>query len=334
MASGYNASRKDEGEAHLAIAGVGKSTLEAQRTRRRASPGFRLFLMAAPFLAAVFVFSYFPLYGWLYAFFDYRAGLQLFSCKFVGFKYFEQLVNNAVLFRELVRVLRNTFAMSFLGLLVSPLPVIFAVMLTEARAKVFRRIVQTLSTLPNFISWIMVYSVIWAMFSVGDGFVNRLLLQLKLVDTEINFLASTDNVWLTMLSYSIWKSLGWSAIMYLAAIAAIDQEQYEAAIVDGAGRFRLIWHITIPGILPTFFVLLLLTIANFINNGMEQYFIFQNPMNKDTIEVLDLYVYNKGMVGNNIPFATAVSMLKSLVSVVLLFAANGLSRSVRGETII
>ncbi len=290
--------------------------------------------MAAPFLAAVFVFSYLPLYGWLYAFFDYRAGLQLFNCKFVGFKYFEQLVNNAVLFRELVRVLRNTFAMSFLGLLVSPLPVIFAVMLTEARAKVFRRVVQTLSTLPNFISWIMVYSVIWAMFSVGDGFINRLLLQLKLVDTEINFLASTDNVWLTMLSYSIWKSLGWSAIMYLAAIAAIDQEQYEAAIVDGAGRFRLIWHITIPGILPTFFVLLLLTIANFINNGMEQYFIFQNPMNKDTIEVLDLYVYNKGMVGNNIPFATAVSMLKSLVSVVLLFVANGLSRSVRGETII
>ena len=216
----------------------------------------------------------------------------------------------------------------------SPLPVVFAVMLTEARAKVFRRVVQTLSTLPNFISWIMVYSVIWAMFSVGDGFINRLLLQLKLVDTEINFLASTDNVWLTLLSYSIWKSLGWSAIMYLAAIAAIDQEQYEAAIVDGAGRFRLIWHITIPGILPTFFVLLLLTIANFINNGMEQYFIFQNPMNKDTIEVLDLYVYNKGMVGNNIPFATAVSMLKSLVSVVLLFVANGLSRSVRGETII
>ena len=105
----------------MAIAGVGKSTLEAQRTRRRASPGFRLFLMAAPFLAAVFVFSYLPLYGWLYAFFDYRAGLQLFNCKFVGFKYFEQLVNNAVLFRELVRVLRNTFAMSFLGLLVSPL---------------------------------------------------------------------------------------------------------------------------------------------------------------------------------------------------------------------
>lgn len=290
--------------------------------------------MSVPFLAIVFVFSYFPLYGWIYSFFDYRAGLDLFQCKFVGLKYFQQIIGNPVLFKDMIRVLRNTFAMSLLGILTSPLPMVFAILLTEARTRWFRRIVQTLSTLPNFISWIMVYSIMWAMLSVGDGFVNRLLLRLDVIDNEINFLASSDNVWLTMLSYSIWKGLGWSAIMYLAAIAAIDQEQYEAAIVDGAGRFRLIWHITIPGILPTFFVLLLLTIANFINNGMEQYFVFQNPMNKDMIEVLDLYVYNKGMTGNNIPFATAVSMLKSLVSVVLLFTANSLSKAVRGESII
>jgi putative aldouronate transport system permease protein len=328
-------SGRGEGLLLAILEGRNRPALGAAKQKRRGMlPGFRLFLMVLPFLAAVFVFSYLPLYGWLYSFFDYRAGLQLFNCKFVGLKYFEQLVGNTVLFKELLRVLRNTFAMSFLGILVSPLPVLFAVMLTEARSKPFRRVVQTLSTLPNFISWIMVYSIIWAMFSVGDGFVNRLLLRLNIIQNEVNFLASTDNVWLTMLSYSIWKNLGWSAIMYLAAIASIDQEQYEAAIVDGAGRFRLIWHITIPGILPTFFVLLLLTIANFINNGMEQYFVFQNPMNKDYIEVLDLYVYNKGMVGNNIPFATAVSMLKSLVSIVLLFAANSMSKSVRGETII
>jgi putative aldouronate transport system permease protein len=296
--------------------------------------GFRLFLLCIPFLGIVFLFSYLPLYGWLYSFFDYRAGLNLFACKFVGFKYFSQIVSNTILFRDLIRVMRNTFAMSLLGLITSPLPMVFAIMITEARNKWFKRAVQTLSTLPNFISWIMVYSIVWAMFSVGDGFLNRLLLKLNVIQTEINFLASSDNVWLTMLGYSLWKNLGWSAIMYLAAIAAIDQEQYEAAIVDGAGRFRLIWHITIPGILPTFFVLLLLTIANFINNGMEQYYVFQNPMNKSFIEVLDLYVYNKGMVGNNIPFATAISMLKSVVSIVLLFGANQLSKAVRGEAII
>ena len=298
------------------------------------SAGFRLFLISLPLLTVVFVFSYLPLYGWIYAFFDYRAGMDLFSSKFVGFKYFQQIISNPVMFRDMVRVMRNTFAMSALGILTSPLPMIFAILLTEARGKWFRRVVQTLSTLPNFISWIMVYSVVWAMFSVGDGFLNRLLLRMGLIHTEINFLAASNNVWLTMLAYSIWKSLGWSAIMYLAAIAAIDQEQYEAAIVDGAGRLRTVWHITIPGILPTYFVLLLLTIANFINNGMEQYFVFQNPMNKASIEVLDLYVYNKGMTGNNIPFATAISMLKSLVSVVLLFGANTLSRTVRGESIL
>ncbi len=296
--------------------------------------GFRLFLLCVPFLGVVFLFSYLPLYGWLYSFFDYRAGLNLFACKFVGLKYFQQIVANPVLFRDLIRVLGNTFAMSLLGLLASTLPMLFAIMITEVRTKWFKKTVQTLSTLPNFISWIIVYSVVWAMFSVNDGFLNRLLLKLNVIQTEINFLASSNNVWLTMLGYSIWKNLGWSAIMYLAAIAAIDQEQYEAAIVDGAGRFRLIWHITIPGILPTFFVLLLLTIANFINNGMEQYFVFQNPMNKSTIEVLDLYVYNKGMIGNSIPFATAISMLKSLVSIVLLFGANQLSKAVRGEAII
>ena len=297
-------------------------------------PGTKLFLLSAPFLLLVFIFSYLPLYGWIYAFFEYRAGLKIFETKFIGFKYFLSLVNNPVTASEIVRVLRNTFVMSFLGILTSWMPVAFAIFLSEMRSKKIRGIIQTLSTLPNFISWILVYSVVWSMFSVGDGFLNRLLLTLNLVDTEINFLASTEHVWLTMLGYQIWKGLGWSAIMYLAAITSIDQEQYEAATVDGAGRFRCIWHITVPGLMPTYFVLLLLSIANFINNGMEQYFVFQNPMNKAFIEVLDLYVYNKGMIGNNIPYATVVSMLKSIVSIVLLFTANKMSKSVRGESIL
>ncbi len=306
----------------------------ALKTKKPMKSGMKLFLMSAPFFIVIFIFSYLPLYGWIYAFFEYRAGLKLFDTKFVGFKYFLSLVNNPVTASEIIRVLRNTFAMSFLGLATSWLPVAFAIFLSEMRARKYKSLVQTLSTLPNFISWILVYSVVWSMFSVGDGFVNRLLLSLNLIDTEINFLASSNNVWFTMLAYQIWKGLGWSAIMYLAAISSIDQEQYEAARVDGAGRFRCIWHITIPGLMPTYFVLLLLAIANFINNGMEQYFVFQNPMNKATIEVLDLYVYNKGLLGNNIPYATVVSMLKSLVSIVLLFTANKMSKSVRGESIL
>jgi putative aldouronate transport system permease protein len=297
-------------------------------------PGFRLFLISLPFLIAVFVFSYLPLYGWTYAFFDYHAGMHLKDCTFVGLKFFHSMVDNPVSRQEILQVLSNTFGMSFLGILVSPLPVIFAIFLMEIKPKHLRGSIQTLTTLPNFISWVLVFSVAWSMFSVEDGFVNRLLMSTHIINTEINFFASTDHVWLTMLGYSLWKNLGWNAIMYISAITAIDTEQYEAARVDGAGRFQCMWHITVPGIMPTYFVLLLLSIANFLNNGMEQYYLFQNPMNKSAIEVLDLYVYNMGMVGQNISYSTAVGILKSLVSVTLLFFANGMSKVIRKESII
>jgi putative aldouronate transport system permease protein len=296
--------------------------------------GVRLFGLSLPLLLIVFLFSYLPLYGWIYAFYDYHPGIPLSDTAFVGFKHFAELFENPVVAGEIVRVLRNTFAMSFLGIVTSPLPALFAIFLLEIRSGAFRKIVQTLTTLPNFISWILVYAVAWSIFSVGDGFLNRLLIKLHLIGTEINFLASANHVWLTMLGYSIWKGLGWGAIIFLAAIASIDHEQYEAATVDGAGRFQKMRHVTVPGILPTFFVLLLLSIANFINSGMEQYFIFQNPLNKDKIEVLDLYVYNQGMVGQSTSYATVVSMLKSLVSVALLFAANAMSKLIRKESII
>lgn len=130
-----------------------------------------------------------------------------------------------------------------------------------------------------------------------------------------------------------WKGLGWSAIVYIAAISGIDQEQYEAAEVDGANRFQKMRYVTVPALLPTFFVLLILSIGNMISNGMDQYFVFQNAMNKESIEVLDLYVYNQGMVGINYSYSTAVSILKSIVSVTLLFFSNQFSKMVRGESV-
>lgn len=296
--------------------------------------GFRLFLMIVPFLVLVFLFSYLPLYGWIYAFFNYKPGRPLFSCEFVGWENFTMMFADKYAFQDIVRVMRNTFAMSFIGIITSPLPMIFAIFLAELKCMPFRKTVQTLTTIPNFLSWVLVYSVAYAMFSVNDGFVNRLLVDMGLIQEGINFLASSDHVWLSMWLWSTWKGLGWSAIMYIAALAGIDQEQYEAAEVDGASRMQCIWYITIPGLLPTYFVLLLLSIANLINNGMEQYFVFQNAMNKDYIEVLDLYVYNQGMVGFNYSFATAISMLKSIISVTLLFVANSLSKLFRGESVV
>ena len=140
--------------------------------------------------------------------------------------------------------------------------------------------------------------------------------------------------WVKMWLWGTWKGVGWSAIIYIAGISGIDQQLYEAAEIDGAGRFQRMWHITVPGLLPTFFVLLLMSIANILTNGLDQYLVFMNAQNKKTIEVLDLYVYQLGISGGSIPLSTVIGMFKSVISVVLLFAANGVSKKLRGESII
>jgi putative aldouronate transport system permease protein len=295
---------------------------------------YTLFFMALPFLVLVFLFSYLPLYGWIYAFFDYRPGISLSQTEFVGLQWFTSLVSNPYQMEEVLRVLRNTFAISTLGILTSVLPVIFAIFLMEIKNTSFKKIVQTLTTLPNFISWVLVYSFAFMLFSVDNGFLNNLLMNMGLIERPLNILASDNHTWLSMTLWGVWKGLGWGAILYIAAITGIDSELYEAARVDGANRFRLMWHVTVPGIMPTFFVLLILGIAGFINNGFEQYFVFSNAINMNHIEVLDLYVYNVGVVNNNFGFATAVSILKSIVSLILLFVANSLSKLVRGEGVI
>lgn len=302
--------------------------------RRGIAERYRLFLYAFPFLVLVFLFSYLPLYGWIYSLYNYRPGFKLSDTPFVGLQWFRSIFANPTQTQEVLRVMKNTVAMSTLGILTSVLPVAFAILLTELRSARFKKAVQILTTLPNFISWVLVYAIAFMLFNVDNGLINRLMIDLGLQERGFNYLASDSHTWLSMILWSTWKGLGWGAIMYIAAITSIDQELYDAAKVDGAGRFRQMWNITVPGIMPTFFVLLLLSIANFINNGMEQYFVFQNPINKDHIEVLDLYVYNTGMLGTNFSFATAVSMLKSIISIGLLFFANRLSKWVRGESII
>lgn len=192
---------------------------------------------------------------------------------------------------------------------------------------------QTLTTLPNFISWTLIYSVAFSLFS-NSGMVNTVLLRLGVLQEPIRILDSSEHVWLFMILLSTWKGLGWGAIMYIASLSGIDQEMYEAAGVDGAGRWQMIRSITIPSLMPTYFVLLVLAVANFLSNGMEQYFVFQNAFNKEYIQVLDLYVYNIGLGGKSFSLATAVGMLKTIVSITLLIIVNAVSKKVRGESII
>ncbi|WFR60260.1 ABC transporter permease subunit [Anaerocolumna sp. AGMB13025] len=292
-----------------------------------------MFLLILPFLILCFMFSYYPLHGWIYAFYDYRAPLKLSQTEFVGFKWFKALYSNPTQVKQILIVLKNTFAMSFLGLATSFLPVLFAIFLSEINSKKFKNLVQTLTTLPNFISWTLVYSVAFSLFST-TGMVNSVLKQLELISAPLKFLDSNNHVWLMMIMWSIWKGLGWGSIMYLAAIAGIDQEMFEAAKVDGAGRFHIIKNITIPSLMPTYLVMLMFTVSSFLSNGMDQYYVFQNAFNKQHIQVLDLYVYNIGMTGKSLSLATAIGILKSLVSITLLFFVNFISKKTRGESII
>lgn len=295
--------------------------------------GGKLLLLLLPCLLIVFIFNYLPLWGWAYAFFQYKPGKSLFNSDFVGLKNFTVLFSNPVMFKRLLEVLRNTFAIHGIGYLFSPLPAIFAIFLNEMHWARVRRTIQTLTTLPHFISWVIMYSLAFAMLAVDGGFVNNVLLSSGIIGKPIDFLGSKNHVWIVQNLYQQWKGLGWGAIIYLAAISGIDSEIYEASMIDGAGRMSRIWHITIPHLIPTYFVLLIIGIGNFLNTGMEQYMIFGNAMNKPYIEVLDLYVYNLGIGSGLISYATAVGVMKSIVALVLLSAANTLSKKVRGESV-
>lgn len=321
-------------EALVAASGNTPSASTPTRsTGPRGRKSFKLFLSISPFMVLLFLFCYFPLYGWIYSLYDYKPALGLSGSEFVGLQWFEMLVSSPTQLAQIGQVLANTLAISFLGIATSILPLFFAVFLNEVRSKWFRSSVQTLTTLPNFISWVLVYMIAFSLFS-SSGLVNDVLMDSGIITAPIKFLDTDQNVWLTMTLWSIWKGLGWGAIIYLAAISGIDQSLYESAKIDGAGRFQTMWYVTIPQLMPTYLVLLLLSIANILNNGMEQYYVFQNAFNREYIQVLDLYVYNIGMTGNSLSMATAIGMLKSLISVLLLLTVNWIAKRVRGQSIV
>ena len=210
---------------------------------------------------------------------------------------------------------------------------LFAIMLTEVKSKWFKKIVQTTTTLPDFISWIIVYGLAFAIFS-AEGMVNTVLRNTGIIKESLDILGDPDKSWILMTLLGIWKSLGWNAIIYLAAIAGIDQELYDAASVDGANRWQKIRHVTIPQLSATYFVLLLLSISNLLSNGIDQYFAFQNPLVADKVRVLDLYIYQMGVLGRQYSFSIAMGIWKTVIGIILLMSANQLSKKVRGVSLI
>ena len=298
----------------------GKSKINSSR--------LKLTLLFIPFLIYIIAFRYVPILGWGYSLIRYKVGLKFWQCEFVGLHNFKLIFQN---WDKMTDVLINTFIMSGLGILFSPAPLIFAIFLSEIKSIKFKKLVQTLTTIPHFVSWIIVYSLSFALFST-EGVMNTVLSNLGLIERPVNTLANIDIVWIFQALLGVWKGLGWNAIIYFAAISGIDSELYEAASIDGAGRFQKILYITIPGLSSTFFTLLLLQISNFLSNGLDQYLAFYNSVVADKIMVLDLYTYKLGFTSGDYSYSTAVGIMKTFVSLVLLFSANSASKKLRGQS--
>ncbi|MUG47000.1 sugar ABC transporter permease [Paenibacillus woosongensis] len=289
-----------------------------------------LYMMSVPFVLWVLVFQYLPLWGWTMAFQNYKPGKSFLEQKWVGFEHF------AALFQDdrFYLVLRNTLAMSSLGLVAGfVFPVMFALLLNEVRVQVLKRFVQTVSYLPHFVSWVVAAGIVSKMLSTDGGVVNAVLMSLHVIDQPIQFMAKGHMFWGIVTAADVWKETGWNAIIYLAAIAGIGPELYEAARVDGASRLRQMWHITLPGIRPTIIVLLIMSIGHLIGIGFERQFLLGNHMVSDYSEVLDLYSLKYGLEMGRYSFGTAINIFNSVISLMLLFIANGAFKRIANESI-
>ncbi|MFP4974221.1 ABC transporter permease [Paenibacillus sp. CN-4] len=290
-----------------------------------------LYLMSIPFVIWAFVFSYLPLWGWTMAFQKYKPARGFFEQKWVGFEHFKALFQDD----QFLLALRNTLAMSGMGLVAGFIfPITFAILLNEVRLGVFKRFAQTISYLPHFVSWVVAAGIVTKMLSTDNGLVNDILLGLGFIDTPIQFMAQGHLFWGIVTLSDVWKETGWNAIIYLAAIAGIGPELYEAARVDGASRLRQVWHITLPGIRPTIIVLLIMSIGNLMNIGFEKQFLLGNNLVTDYSQVLDLYSLNYGLGMARYSFGTAINIFNSIISVTLLFTINGIFKRTTKESLL
>lgn len=283
-----------------------------------------LIAMSLPFVLWLIIFRYIPVVGWLMAFQDYKPQNGFFGNEWVGLKHFRDLFNEPTFFRAL----ENTIGMGVLGLVFTTLAAItFALLLNEMRFLRFKKLTQTISYLPHFVSWVIVANIVTTMLSI-EGPINGLLTSIGILDDPINFMAKPGMFWGIVTSAEVWKSTGWNAIIYFAAMAGIDPQLYEAAKVDGASRLRQMWHITLPSIRSVIIVLLILSIGNLINIGFEKQMLLGNNIVMDKAIVIDLYALNYGIGMFRYSFGTAIGIFKSVVSVILILIANGFAKKI------
>ena len=265
------------------------------------------------------------MYGNIIAFKDLNIVRGFAASPWVGFKYFKEFFTDI----NFTLVLKNTLGINIIGLIVSfPAPIIFALLLNEIRLMRFKKCVQTISYLPHFVSWAVYGGFVLNVLSPSNGILNLIAVNLGIIDNPINFIGQADSFWGIMITASLIKGLGWGSIIYIAAISGVNQEIYESATIDGAGRLQKMWYITLPSIAPTISIMLIFAVSGILNSGYEKYFILQNPLNLDTSEVIDTYVFKLGIQQMRYSYATAVGLAKSLVAILLLVTANWASKKI------
>ncbi|THF76901.1 sugar ABC transporter permease [Cohnella fermenti] len=284
-------------------------------------------LMILPSLAFLGVFSYIPMWGVLIAFKEYNLFTGFGASPWVGFEHFRIFFESP----EFWNIMRNTICISLLKLAIGfPAPILLALMLNEIRLMAFKRIVQTITYIPHFISWVVVSGLVFSMLAVDNGPVNEVLLQFNLIREPINWLSIPEYFWGILVSVNVWKEIGFGSIVYLAAIAGIDPALYEAASLDGASRFKQIFLITLPSISPVIIIFLILGVGNTLNAGFEDILLMTKNLSNGIVmpyaEVIDTYVYQMGIINQRFSYATAAGLFKSVLSVLLLFIANSIAR--------
>lgn len=286
-----------------------------------------LLICSALFVIYGIMFYYLPLGGWIMAFQNYKPKDGLLHSAFVGLDKFKFLFTDAVF----LRVIRNTLAMGVLNLVTSfIMAIVFAILLNEITSRIWKKSVQTISYLPHFLSWIIVTGIMHDALST-TGIINEILMKLHLINTEINFFAHQEYFWPIVAFANLWKETGWNAIIYLAAITAIDPCLYEAASIDGAGRWAKIRYITLPGIKSTIMILLLMNVGNVLNAGFEVQYLLGNGLVQNVSQTIDIYVLKWGISQNDYSLGTSAGIFKSVVSIILIIIANQLAKGAGEE---
>ena len=281
-----------------------------------------LIIWSAIIVAYGVIFCYLPLGGWIMAFQNYKPKDGLLHSAFVGLDKFKQLFSDDTF----IQVIRNTLAMGVINLIVTFIAaIVFAILLNEVKSNGGKKTVQTISYLPHFLSWIIVTGILHDALS-SSGIINELLLKFHILDQPLNFFAYPQFFWPIVAFANVWKETGWNAIIYLSAITAIDPSLYEAANMDGAGRWARIRYVTLPGIKPTIMILLLMNVGNVLNAGFEIQYLLGNGLVKSVSETIDIYVLKWGISQNDFAIVTAAGIFKSFVSIVLIVIANQIAK--------